>query len=118
APLGARVNRQQLPSGLTLLALRNPAAPEIALEIDISAGAAVEPADKAGLATLVARLLPSGNATRNESQIAEAFEAAGATLAVDSDRGRARIRVRALAADLASLLPALRDVLAAPAFPK
>jgi len=114
---GPAITRTVLPNGLVVLAVRNPLAPELVVRVDASAGSAWETADKAGLAALTARLIPSGSAKLDEAGVALAFDAVGATLDVAVDEERASVTARMLVPSADALVPVLRDLVMTPSFP-
>src|SRR5206468_589163 len=88
------------------------------VRVDVLAGSARELPEKSGLASLEARLIPSGGGSRGEREVAAAFDAIGATLDASADRERTVVRSRMRSADLATLLPLLEEMVAATSFPK
>lgn len=114
---GPAVTRSVLSNGIVILAVRNPLAPELVVRVDAAAGSSWEPAGKAGLASLTARVLPAGSAKHDEAAVAAAFADTGATLDVSVDEERAAVTARMLAPSAKELLPVLRELVVSPAFP-
>ena len=117
-PVGPAITRTVLPNGLVVLAARNALAPEVVVRVDVRAGSLWEPADKAGLATLAASLLPAGGGTRAEMDVADAFDSVGALLDVHVDTERATVSTRMLSTNVAALLPVIEDIVVTPTFPR
>ncbi len=117
-PLGPKVTRTVLSNGLVVLSVRNPIAPEVSVRIDVKSGSALEAPENAGLASLTARLAASGSGAKDEAAIAAALEAEGATLETAAGVERVTLRARMLAADAPAVLATLREIVAAPSFPK
>lgn len=115
--IGPKVVREVLGNGVVVLAMRNPIAPEVLVRVDVNAGSALEPAEKAGLASLTGRLLAHGTTARNADAIADAFESVGATLEGEVDLERSTVESRMLTRDFATLVPLLREIAASPTFP-
>jgi zinc protease len=105
--------RVVLPNGLTLLLLEDHRLPIVVAEAYVKNTRLTEPADKAGVASLVGALLDEGTATRTGQQIATAIEDVGGVL----NTGAAGASVRVLSPDRALGLDLLFDCLAHPNFP-
>ncbi|MGH7505595.1 MAG: hypothetical protein ACRELX_08075, partial [Longimicrobiales bacterium] len=71
------VARERLDNGLTLLAARYGRLPLITVQLVVDAGAAGDPAEKAGLAYLTANALDTGAGDRTGEDLAWAFERLG-----------------------------------------
>ncbi len=71
-----------LPNGLQVLAIPWHEEPSVSVRLLIKAGAAQDPADKPGVASLVASLLNQGTATKSAEGIADLVESAGGVLGV------------------------------------
>ena len=66
-----------LANGLQVIAVAHHEQPAVSLRLIIRAGGAQDPADKSGVATLVAALLDQGTTTRDAEQIATAIDSIG-----------------------------------------
>ena len=66
-----------LGNGLQVIAVAHHEQPAVSLRLIIRAGGAQDPADKSGVATLVAALLDQGTATKDAEQIATAIDSIG-----------------------------------------
>jgi len=115
-PQGPIAQRTVLDNGIVLLTLERPHLPVVAVEVEVAAGSAEDPADLPGLANLTASLLDEGTATRSASEIAEALEFIGASLAVSCDQDSATLSLRVLRRHLDTGLEILADILTQPAF--
>ena len=104
-----------LPGGARLHVLANDAQPVVRLQVVFRAGKVAEP--RPGLATLTARMLLEGTATRSARQIADEVAFYGASLDCDAGFDRATLTLYCLRRHLPTLLPLVTDVLANPAFP-
>ncbi len=121
APAGAaelRPVRFTLPNGLIVLSLEQHALPVIEAHVLIRAGSAHDPADKAGLANLVASLLDEGTTTRSSAQLAEQIEFVGGSLSARASEDYTTATVRVLKKDADLGLSLLADILQNPVFPK
>jgi len=115
-PQGPVAQRTVLDNGIVLLTLERPHLPVVAVEIEVAAGSAEDPADLPGLANLTTSLLDEGTATRSASEIAEALEFIGASLSVSCDQDSATLSLRVLKRHLDTGLEILADILTHPAF--
>jgi zinc protease len=110
-----QAKRVVLPNGLTLLLLENHRLPLVVAEATVKSVRLLEPADKAGLATLAGFLLDDGGtANHTGPQIAEMIEDVGGALSMSASGGS----VRVLAPDRKLGLSLLFECLSRPAFAK
>ena len=105
-----------LPNGARLHRLANDAQPVVRLQIVLPAGKQHETAP--GLASLTARMLAEGTATRTARQIADTVAFYGATLDCEAGPDRATFTLYCLTRHLPALLPLVQEVVAAPTFPE
>lgn len=111
-----RVHREVLPNGLVLQVVERPALPILTVQMGIRAGSRNDPPEAAGTASLVARLLTEGTATRSAGEIADQIEFVGGRLGAEAERDFARVTVTVLKRDQALGLELLADVVRRPAF--
>ncbi|MBI5855036.1 MAG: insulinase family protein [Nitrospirae bacterium] len=104
-------------NGITVLVVEQPALPIVQIQATIKAGAAQDPADKAGVANLVANLLDEGSTTLTATQIAEQIEFVGGTLATRAETDYSSASVRVLKKDLDRGAELLANILLQPTFP-
>ena len=69
-----------LANGLRVIVANRPGLPLVAADLRFSAGSALDPADRAGLATMTADLATRGTSTRSATDIARQIESLGASL--------------------------------------
>ena len=115
APLA---RREVLPNGIVLLVAERPAVPIVAVRAYFRAGSAFDPPDLPGLATLTARLLTRGTATRTGADIDRAIEFVGGSLESDASRDGITVSLAVLKKDLPLGLDLLADVVRRPSFPE
>ncbi len=108
--------RRRLPSGATLLTLSRPHLPVVAVEIDLAAGAARDPAMLPGLASLTADLLDEGTTDHTGQEIAEALESMGAALAISTSHDATHLSLHVLKRYLPAALDLIVELLRTPAF--
>ncbi|MBF2007595.1 MAG: insulinase family protein [Chlorogloeopsis fritschii C42_A2020_084] len=106
-----------LPNNLRVLLLPDRSTPTVTLSGNIKAGAEFDPADKAGLASLVAENLMNGTKIRDVHTLANILDERGASLEFDTYREGVEIEGKSLAGDLPILLQILGDVVKNATFP-
>jgi zinc protease len=113
--LGTRVT---LPNGVVVLVAERPGVPIVAVRAAVDAGAALDPADRAGLANLTAQLLTRGTASRTALEIDRAIEFVGGSLEGVGGRDDSALALAVLRKDLDLGLDLLADALQNPSFPE
>ena len=103
-----------LPGGARLHVLANAAQPVVRLQAVFRAGKIAEP--RPSLASLTARMLLEGTATRTARQIADEVAFYGASLDCDAGFDRSTLTLYCLTRHLPALLPLVLDVLNNPVF--
>jgi len=115
APLA---HREVLPNGIVLLVAERPAVPIVATRVFLRAGAAFEPPDRGGLASLTGALLTRGTARRTGPEIDSAIEFVGGGLEAGAGRDGLTASLAVLKRDLALGLDLLAEVVLSPTFPE
>jgi zinc protease len=108
-----RTKRVVLPNGLTLLLFEDHRLPIVAARAYVRDARLLEPADKAGVASLVGNLLDEGTKTLSGPQIAAAIEDVGGALRMSQSGGS----VQVLTPDRSLGMNLLFDCLLHPSFP-
>lgn len=101
-----------LPSGLTLLAVRNPGVQTFACGVSLDVRPGDEPDGQSGLAHLMGECLDEGTARRSAQQLAQAVEAIGGALECSTRGGT----VQCPASEARRAAQILHEVVTAPAF--
>lgn len=114
APLA---HREVLPNGIVLLVAERPAIPLVAVRVLMRAGAALDPPDRDGLASLTGAVLTRGTSKRTGPALDAAIEFVGGSLEAAAGRDSLNVSLRVLRKDLGLGLDLLADVLLSPAFP-
>jgi zinc protease len=116
---GPKIEQWTAPTGARVLYVESRALPLIDIQIDFAAGAAYEPADKAGLASLTRSLLDAGTSELDEQQIADRIADIGAQIggSTDNDRSALSIRTLSSAAERDAAIELAVGLLAQPSFP-
>ncbi|HZS34500.1 MAG TPA: pitrilysin family protein [Methylomirabilota bacterium] len=117
APGSPFATRVALPNGLVVLVAERPGIPMVSVRVVVEAGAAYDPADRAGLAALTARLLTRGSGARTAPEVDRAIEFVGGSLEAEAGRDAAELTLTVLRKDLELGLDLLADALLRPAFP-
>lgn len=116
APLS--VLRRRLPNGLVLLLSRQEKIPLVHVHVVIRCGTADNPADRPGLASLMARMLDEGTGKYTHTELAEIVENLGGSLTTFSDRELSGVSISLLSKDLELGIELAHSVITDPTFPE
>ena len=108
----------KLANGLTVLYSERPGLPLVAANLVLHAGSGVNPIERPGLASMTARMLQQGTATRSALQIADRAADLGATLNTGAGADTTGISTRSLSRNFPEALELLADVALHPSFPQ
>jgi zinc protease len=112
------VKTTKLPNGMDLWVVERHDLPKVNVTIVTRAGAAADPAGKAGVAHLTTTTIDMGTPTRTALQIEEAFADLGTTLTGAAGRESARLGVDVLDRNLSPALAIVADVVQHASFPE
>jgi zinc protease len=112
------VQRRKLSNGLDVLVVEHHEVPVVSMNLVMKMGAAGDPADKAGLASLSADMLDEGTATRSSLDISDQLARIGSSLNVNAGWDSTTASMRTLTRHLDSALEIYSDVITNPAFPE
>ncbi len=117
-PLPApKIVRQSLPNGLQLWVLPRDGLPRVDIVLAVKgAGFAADPADRPGLAALLAGLLTEGTKQRDARALAEAVQALGGAIGADAGNDGMTLSANALASNGQALLGLVAEVARGAAF--
>jgi predicted Zn-dependent peptidase len=104
------------PKGTTVWLLEKKSLPLVAVHVVVPAGAAADPADRAGLANITADMLDEGAGKRSATDVARQAEQLGATLRTGAGADTSVASVGTLKKNLAPALELLADVIIRPRF--
>ncbi|MGD0483650.1 MAG: insulinase family protein [Gemmatimonadales bacterium] len=107
----------RLPNGMDLIVVERHKQPVVTVSLAVPGGNIYEPADKTGLADIVAELLTKGTATRTADQMAAEVEGAGGSVFAGADPDFLRIGVSSLSERLPLALDVLADIVTHSTFP-
>jgi len=113
-----RLERRQLANGFNVIAARAGDLPLVTALLVVDAGAAADPAGKAGLANLTALALETGTRTRSAGEIAWAFERLGVEFEVETTWDASSFEITVPAGRLEPALELFAEVVRSPAFPE
>jgi zinc protease len=114
APLA---HREVLPNGIVLLVAERPAVPIVAVRLLTRAGAAFDPDDRAGLASLTSAVLTRGTTKRTGPEIDSAIEFVGGSLEAAAGRDGLTVALAVQKKDFLLGLDLLSEVVLSPTFP-
>jgi len=109
------VERIALQNGTVLILNENHDVPLIGLQAVVRGGAAADPADKHGLANLLAKLLEKGAGDRSAAEFAEAVAAVGGELRAAAGLESISIAADFMSKDAALMVELIADMLQRPA---
>lgn len=110
--------RMVLDNGLVLLVAQRDNLPIVKVSMGIRAGSVVEPAEKAGLASLTASLLTDGTKSRTSAQISEEIEFVGGELGASGGDDYITVNLSVLKKDMDLGFALLSDIILNPTFPE
>ncbi len=116
APLGEAC-LHELPNGLRVVTRVDRRVPMVHAAVALGAGCPSEPADKAGLNSLLAECLLKGTRSRSAAEVADALESLGGSISSSAGNNSLSLAARCLAEDWPVMLELLADVLQHPSFP-
>ena len=105
-----------LANGLRVIVANRPGLPLMAADLRFSAGSALDPADRAGLASMTADIATRGTATRSATDIARQIESLGASLGASAGADASSVSAATRADKAAPVLAVMADVVQHPAF--
>ena len=108
----------ELPNGLKLLVVENHAHPVASVYLLVGAGSSSVPAERIGLAGVLAELLPKGTATRTGPQISGAIEATGGSIGAGSAEDYTNVYSTVLSENLPLAMELVADVGMNASFPE
>jgi zinc protease len=113
-----KIQRAALRNGLEVRLVEYHKLPLVECNLVLATGTTVDPADKAGTANLVMRLLDEGTQKRTSLEIADALDYIGARLSASTTYDGSFVTLETLKEHLAAALDIFGDVLLHSAFPQ
>ncbi|MBR0568271.1 insulinase family protein [Azoarcus sp. L1K30] len=120
AHAGPHIEQWTASTGARVQFVESRALPLVDIQIDFTAGSAVEPGDKTGLAALTRGLLDAGAGTMDEQAISDRTADIGAQIGGSTDNDRSNLSIRSLssATELDAAVDLAATLLSAPTFPQ
>ena len=106
-----------LDNGIRLILKQNNSSPLVAVSLKIAAGGLVEGRREAGLANMVAEMLPRGANGLSNQEIAEKFEGMGSKFSVQASKSYVSFDLQSLSENFKPSFDLLLDILEKPDFP-
>jgi zinc protease len=113
-----RIERRKLSNGLEVLIVSHKELPVVSMNLVLRTGAAADPQDRAGLASLTAALIDEGTRTRTALEISNQLAAIGARLGTGTDWDLTGVSLLTLTRHLDRALEIYADVVTNPSFPE
>ena len=105
-----------LPNGLVILTYEDHRLPVVDIQLTCRSGSVFDPADKAGTASLCARLLARGTTTLSADSFASIVDFLGMQFDAGAGSDNSNVRAKVLTKDLNTALDLLADAVLHPAF--
>jgi zinc protease len=105
-----------LANGLQVVAIAHHEQPAVSLRLLVRAGAALDPADRPGVAAMVGTLLDQGTTTRSAHEIADTVDSRGGALGTGAGTDLSYVNAVVLKPDFGFALELVADVARHPAF--
>jgi predicted Zn-dependent peptidase len=112
------IQRRTLSNGLELVIVEHHDLPVVTLNMVLRTGAASDPTEASGLASITSALLDEGTQTRSALDISNELAAIGARLGTGADWDLSGVSILTVARHLDRALEIFTDVLTNPAFPE
>ena len=113
-----RIERRKLSNGLEVLIVNHQELPVVSMNLILKTGAAADPSERAGLASLTAALIDEGTKTRNALEISNQLAAIGSRLGTGADWDLSGVQLLTLSRHLDRALEIFADVVTNPSFPE
>lgn len=118
AALGQRYFQHTFSNGLTLLCEKMPGMQSAAMTLMVPAGAATDPADRSGTATVLAELLLRGAGNRDSRQLTDYLDSLGLQRGVSVGVHHTRLSCAAVASNVLESLEVYSDIARRPKLPQ
>jgi predicted Zn-dependent peptidase len=112
------MQKASLTNGLQIVVVEHHELPVVQMQLLINTGSVVDPAEKAGVASLTARLLNEGTAKRTSLQIADELAFLGSMIGASAAYDASQMTMLTLKGHLAATMEIFADVLLNPTFPQ
>jgi zinc protease len=113
----ARIEQRTLRNGLTVWVVPREGLPKIDAVLAVRGGSASDPAERRGMASVLAGLLTEGTQTRSSRELAEALQAVGGSISANASLDGVTVFANAGLSQRERLLELLGDVVQRASFP-
>ena len=111
------IEKTKLSNGLNVWLVRKNRLPIVSMDLVINGGGSLDPADRAGIASLTAAMLSQGTKTRSALDIANGLQAIGANVSPGASWDSSGVSMRTITKNLDKALDYFSDEVKNPAFP-
>ena len=111
------IEKTTLSNGLPVWVVRKNRLPIVSMDLVINGGGSLDPADRAGIASLTASMLNQGTKTRSALDIANGLQAIGASVNPGASWDSSGVSMRTITKNLDKALDYFADEVKNPAFP-
>ncbi len=112
------IQEHTLSNGLRVMLMEKHNVPVVQVNVIVHTGSAYDPADRIGLATMMADMMDEGAGSRDALQLADAIEFLGARIGVGSGTHTITTTMYTAVTKLDEALPLMADILLRPTFPE
>jgi len=112
------VERDTLENGLTVVLMKYDRVPVVHLRLMVRGGSADDPADRPGVASMMAALLKEGTTSRSSAEIADEIDFTGGYVSTGAGLDYCAVTMEVLSKDLDTGIDLFSDVVLRPSFPQ
>ncbi len=111
------IEKTTLSNGLNVWLVERHKLPIVSMDLIVNGGGSLDPADKAGMASLTASMLNQGTKTRSALEIANGLQSIGSNVGANASWDSSGVSARTITKNLDKTLDYFSDVVAHPTFP-
>lgn len=112
------VQKFALSNGLQVVLMEKHGVPIVQINLLVNTGAAMDPANKSGLASLTSAMMDEGAGTRSALELADAIDFLGARISTGAGQHTSVVALHTPVSKLEEALPLMADIAIRPTFPK
>jgi zinc protease len=111
------IEKTTLSNGLNVWLVERHKLPIVSMDLTVNAGGSLDPADRAGMASLTAAMLNQGTKTRSALEIANGLQSIGSNVGANASWDSSGVSARTITKNLDKTLDFFSDVVTHPTFP-
>lgn len=111
------IEKTTLSNGLNVWLVEKHKLPIVSMDLVINGGGSLDPADKAGMASLTASMLSQGTKTRSATDISNGLQSIGSNVGANASWDSSGVSARTITKNLDKTLDYFSDVVTHPTFP-